>query len=61
MLKIFSLALIVGLLIAACGAQNTPAPTSVPLPSPTVARTTAPPAFIREIKLETQTGTAYIH
>jgi WD40 repeat protein len=57
--KIFSLTLIVGLLIAACGVQNTPTSTSVPLPSPTIVPTMSPPALIREIKLETQTGTAY--
>jgi WD40 repeat protein len=59
MRKIFPLMLVIGLLFAACSGVGMPAPTATPVPSPVRVPTMTPPSLIREIKLETQTGTAY--
>lgn len=57
--KLFLLLMAAGLLVSTCGGQGTPIPAATPVPSPTVAATMTPPSLIREIRLETQTGTAY--
>ena len=57
--KLFLLIMAAAFFISACGGQGTPIPAAMPAPSPTLAPTMVLPSLIREIKLETQTGTAY--
>lgn len=59
MCKTFPFVLIIALFIIACGGADMPTATLMPAPSPARALTITAPSLIREIKLETQTGTAY--
>jgi WD40 repeat protein len=58
MRKTFFVVMIFNLLLAACGDLSTSTPAATAAPSPTSAPIGAP-TLIREIKLETQTDTAY--
>jgi WD40 repeat protein len=57
--KIFLPIMVIGLLIAACGEFNNPIPTLTAVPSPTSVLIQMEPTLIKEIELETQTGTSY--
>ncbi|HJR78443.1 MAG TPA: WD40 repeat domain-containing protein [Anaerolineales bacterium] len=59
MRKTFSLALVAGLFISACGGTGTPLPIATVIPSPTHELAEAVPTLLTEIDLETQTGTSY--
>jgi WD40 repeat protein len=57
--KMFLPIMVIGLLIVACGELNNPVPTLTTVPSPTSASVQLEPTLIKEIELETQTGSAY--
>ena len=59
MCRTFPFVMIIVLFITACSGADMPAPTLTPASSPTRAPTMTAPSLIREIKPETQTGTAY--
>ena len=51
--------MVLGSIVSACGGSNVSSPTATTVPTPNPAPTMSTPALIREIDLETQTGTAY--
>ena len=59
MRKTFLQILVMGMFLAGCGGVAVPASTATPMSTPSREPTMTPPALIREINLETQTGTAY--
>jgi WD40 repeat protein len=59
MRKIILLVLVCGYSISACGNFNDPVPAATVFLSPTSAPTPSRPALIKEIDLETRTGTSY--
>jgi WD40 repeat protein len=59
MCKTFPFMITIALFIIACGGADMPVPTLTSEPSPTRVPTMTVPSLVREIKLETRTGTAY--
>src|SRR5688572_17587327 len=59
MRNVFLSIMIAGALIAACGSLDVQVPTSTAVPSPTSAPVRSEPALIKEIELETESGTSY--
>ena len=55
----FLLVVLIGLFLVSCGGISTPAPIATSVPSPTPEPTPRQSSLIAEIKLETQTSTAY--
>jgi WD40 repeat protein len=50
---------LLAIILTSCSGANLPAPTETPLPEPTPALVIAAPALVKEIKLDTESGTAY--
>lgn len=57
--KTLLLSMVLGSVLSACSGLNATVSTATTVPSSTLAPTMSTPALIREIDLETQTGTAY--
>jgi WD40 repeat protein len=57
--KIISFSIALVILITACNQAAVPDPTATPAPSPTPTTMMGKPTLLREIQLETQTGTSY--